>query len=206
MQLRDDDVLEDVVHLPVTQLVAKNSQNFRIAAALLLVLIFVLFFGFLFFFLFPFFFCLEFISLRFFEKGVEQNDPLESEESVEVSVAVRRPLGAFDDEEFVERKLDFRGQSFDFFPQISFRQGRVLVKERGDEFRVDDHHEEGEDDDKEPEVDEEVVATPLNDLNDGGHQRKRDRLGQDERLDLILDVKSGSLGRKKILYEKKNSL
>jgi hypothetical protein len=74
------------------------------------------------------------------------------------------PLRPFDDEQLVERKLDLRGQSFNFCPEISLRQRGVLVKERGDELRVDDHHEEGEDDDEEPEVDEEVVTAPLNDL------------------------------------------
>ena len=198
MNLRNDDVLEDVIHLPVTQLVAKNGQDFRIAAALLFVLVFVLLFPFLFLFLFllSVFFSLEFVSLRFFQKGVEQNDSLESEESVEVSVAVGRPLGAFDDEKLVERKLDFRGKIFNFFSQFTFRQRCVLVEQRRDEFRVDDHHEEGEADDEEPEVDEEVVAAPLNDLDDGGHQRKSDHLGQEERLDLVLGVKSGGLLRK----------
>jgi hypothetical protein len=50
--------------------------------------------------------------------------------------------------------------------------------------RVDDHHEKGESNDEEPEVDEEVVSAPLDDLNDGCDQRKSYDLHQDELLDL----------------------
>ncbi len=50
--------------------------------------------------------------------------------------------------------------------------------------RVDDHHEEGESNDEEPEVDEEVISAPLNDLDDGRDQRKSYNLHQNELLDL----------------------
>ncbi len=50
--------------------------------------------------------------------------------------------------------------------------------------RVDDHHEEGESNDEEPEVDEEVISAPLDDLDDGRYQRKSYNLHQDELLDL----------------------
>ena len=50
--------------------------------------------------------------------------------------------------------------------------------------RVDDHHEEGESNDEEPEVDKEVISAPLDDLDDGRDQRKSYDLHQDELLDL----------------------
>ena len=77
--------------------------------------------------------------------------------------------------------------------EFSFGQRRVLVEEGRDELRVDDHHEEGEPDDKEPQVDEEVVTAPVNDLNDGCHQRQDDDLGDEEGLDLVFDVEHGGL-------------
>ena len=50
---------------------------------------------------------------------------------------------------------------------------------------IDDHHENGENEHEEPKVDEEEIAAPVDDLDNGRDQRKRDGLPQDEFLDLF---------------------
>ena len=64
--------------------------------------------------------------------------------------------------------------------EFALGQRRVLVKEWGDEFRVDDHHEEGERYDEEPEVDEEIFPAPVNDFDDGRHEWQDDDLADEE--------------------------
>ena len=55
--------------------------------------------------------------------------------------------------------------------------GRVLVKEGGDKVRIDGHEEDCDDDHKEPQVDEEVVAAPVDNLDDAGKDGGLDGLG-----------------------------
>ena len=96
VHLADDDVLEDVIKFPMSQFVGQNGQNLgRVATFVLVVclLFFVFFFfllGFLFLFLFVFF-GFEFFSLFQLEQGVEEDNPFEIEEPVEVGVRVGRP-------------------------------------------------------------------------------------------------------------------
>ena len=50
---------------------------------------------------------------------------------------------------------------------------------------IHDHHEYGEDEHEEPEVHEEEVAAPMDDLDDDGDEGKHDDLPHDEFLDLF---------------------
>ena len=86
------------------------------------------------------------------------------------------PLGSFDHKEFVKWKFDTGCQRFNLLPELAFGQGSVLVEEGGNELRVNDHHEDGEDEHKEPEIDEEVLPAHLDDLDDRGHQGQHDDL------------------------------
>ena len=69
----------------------------------------------------------------------------------------------------------------------------VFVKKRSNEVRVDCHEEEGDEDSEEPEIDEEVVSAPVDDLDDGGQDWRLDHLTNQELLDLILHVETWSL-------------
>ncbi len=51
------------------------------------------------------FFRFQFFPFALLQKCVEQDDALEFEESVEVRVAVRRPLGSLDNEKLVQWKI-----------------------------------------------------------------------------------------------------
>ena len=55
------------------------------------------------------------------------DDPLEVEESIEVGVAVRRPLGALHNEELVEWELDAGSQTLDLGLELALRQWNIPV-------------------------------------------------------------------------------
>ena len=50
---------------------------------------------------------------------------------------------------------------------------------------INNHHENGEDEHEEPEVHEEEVAAPVDDLDDDGDEGKHDDLPHNEFLDLF---------------------
>ena len=111
VDLADDDILQDMIELPMAKLMGKNSQDLRCVAALLFVrflLLFRLFFFFLrqiFLFLYVF---LRFQLLSFFhfQQSVEEDDSLEVKEPVEVGIGMGRP-----DKLKRNRKLNFTGAS-----------------------------------------------------------------------------------------------
>ena len=106
---------------------------------------------------------------------------------------MRWPFGTFDHKQFVQRELNRRGQFFDLLSQVSFRQRSVLVKQWGNEFRINDHHKQHEYENEGPQVENEILTSPVDDFDDGRHQRQHDGLTDNEFLDLIFDVKSGRL-------------
>ena len=104
------------------------------------------------------------------------------EKSVEVSVAVTRPLAALDHIELVQGEGDGCRQTFNLskrnsciqkylsYPdylslKLSLRHWGVFVKKWRNKVRVDSHQEECDEDDKTPEVDKEVVAAPVDNLD-----------------------------------------
>jgi len=89
--------------------------------------------------------------------------------------------------------VDALGKGLNARPEFSLRQRRVLVEKWCDEVRVDCHEEEHDQGGEAPQVDEEVLATPEDDGHDAGHQRQSDRLTDNKRFDLILDVETGCL-------------
>ena len=78
-------------------------------------------------------------------------------------------------------------------PELSIRHGRVFVKQRGNEVRIDGHEEESHHHSEQPEIDEEVVAAPVDDFDDPGQDRRLDHLPDHKLLDLILDVETRGL-------------
>ena len=69
--------------------------------------------------------------------------------------------------------------------EFSFRHWRVFVKERRNEVRIDGHQEEGDEDDEAPEIDKEVVAAPVDNLDYTSEDRRLDRLAHQELFDLV---------------------
>ena len=69
--------------------------------------------------------------------------------------------------------------------QFSFRHWGVFVKQRCNKVRIDGHQEEGDEDNEAPEVDKEVVAAPVDDLDHTGENRGLDCLRDQELFDLV---------------------
>merc|ERR1719458_864540 len=183
-----EDVFEDMVHLPVTQFMSKHCHDLLIVAtsclflfsfALLLFLLLLLLR-----FLLLFFVSLQLHPFRLFQKCVKEDNPLELEESVEVGIAVAGPLATLN-VELVQWERDGGSKAFNLSLEFAFRHWRVFVKERRNEVRIDGHQEEGDEDDEAPEIDEEVVAAPVDNLDHTGQNRRLDRLAHQELFDLV---------------------
>merc|ERR1719192_151192 len=91
--------------------------------------------------------------------------------------------------------------------EISLRHGRVFVKQGGNEVRIDGHEEQGDHHGEHPEVDEEVIPAPVDNLDHPGQDRRLNHLANDELLDLIFHVEAWSLLVKSmLLFEHKLSV
>ena len=189
LDLTNDNVLHDVVELPVAELVSQDGHNLLVVAAGLLLALILLFLVILFLFLFRHYF----LPLLLFQEGVKQNDPLKLEEAIEIRVAMTGALGAFNNKQLVEREANGGGESLDISLQLSLRHRDILIKERSYQVRVDGHQEQSQYYSKHPQIDEEVVATPVDDLDDCSQDGSLDDLAHNELLDLILGIKTRSL-------------
>jgi len=135
--LNDNDVLEDMIKLPVTELVPQNCQNFVFTA--------------------PF---SSFITF-FLKKSIEQNNPLVFEKPIEICIAMGRPLTPFYNVQLCQRKVYAGSKIFYLGSQFPVRQRCVLVKQRGNQVWVDCHEEKHNPHTKQPQVQKEVLATDL---------------------------------------------
>merc|ERR1719500_1496261 len=184
-----EDVFEDMVHLPVTEFMSKHCHNLLIVATgclflLSLALLFLLL-CLLLRFLLLFFISLQLHSFGLFQQCVKEDNPLELEESVEVGIAAAGPLATLNHVELVQWERDGGSKTFNLSLEFSFRHWRVFVKERRNEVRIDGHQEEGDEDDEAPEIDKEVVAAPVDDLDHPSENWRLDRLTHQELFDLV---------------------
>ena len=77
--------------------------------------------------------------------------------------------------------------------QFSLRHWSVFVKERRNEVRVDGHQEERDEDDESPEVDKEVVAAPVDNLDHSSQDWGLDCLRHHKLLHLVDGEEASSL-------------
>merc|ERR1719339_748887 len=184
-----EDVFENMVHLPVTEFMSKHCHNLLIVATcclfLLSLALLLLLLCLLLRFLLLFFISLQLHSFRLFQQCVKEDNPLELEESVEVGIAVAGPLATLNHVELVQWERDGGSKAFNLSLEFSFRHWRVFVKERRNEVRIDGHQEEGDEDDEAPEIDEEVVAAPVDNLDHTSENWRLDRLAHQELFDLV---------------------
>merc|ERR550519_631195 len=184
-----EDVFEDMVHLPVTKFMSKHCHDLLIVATgclfLLSLALLLLLLCLLLSFLLLFFISFQLHPFRLFQQCVKEDNPFELEESVEVGVAVAGPLATLNHVELVQWERDGGSKAFNLSLEFSFRHWGVFVKERCNEVRIDGHQEEGDEDDKAPEIDKEVVAAPVDNLDHASENRRLDRLGHQELFDLV---------------------
>merc|ERR1719222_780598 len=183
------DVFEDMVHFPVAEFMSKHCHNLLIVAtccflilclALLLFLLCLLLGFFLFFFI-----SLQLYPFRLFQQCVKEHNSLELEESIEVGIAVAGPLATLNHIELVQWERDGGSKAFNLSFQFSFRHWGIFVKKRCNKVRIDGHQEEGDEDNEAPEIDKEVVTTPVDNLDHTGKNRGLNCLGHQEFFDLV---------------------
>ena len=104
----------------------------------------------------------------------------------------------FHDIELFQRELQLRRERLDHISQFPLRQRCVLVEQGGDELGVDGHQEHQHHEAEGPEVEEEVVAAGLHDVDDHRHDRQADQLVHDERLRLVLGEEAKCLWMERV--------
>lgn len=114
----------------------------------------------------------DFLLLALLDQGIVDDNVLLPGETKEVGVAVCAALAAVDDEQFVERELELLGQAFDIVLELALLERRKLVEQRENGDWVDGNHEDLETSDKDPEVEEELVSSLLNDAEETGQDRR----------------------------------
>ena len=83
----------------------------------------------------------------------------------------------------------------------------VFVEKRSNKVRVDGHEEECHHDSKDPEIDEEVVAAPVDNLDDSSQDWRLNHLTNYKLLDLILHIETrGLLVETMLLFQNKLSV
>ncbi|GBE62049.1 hypothetical protein BOVATA_035420 [Babesia ovata] len=84
------------------------------------------------------------LRLRLLEERVVHHDLLEPPQSVEVHVGVVGTLGAVHQLNLTQRELKFPGKILNALLKFLVLQGLKFVEQRGNQIRVDDHHEQVE--------------------------------------------------------------
>lgn len=179
MDLHDDNVLGDVAHLPVAQLMGEYGQHLTVLAALATIV------G---------------RFLRFTNRNslvhqqrIEQNDPLRAPQTIEVRIAVRRSLRSVHHIQLGERELEPTGQLLDGRAQRTVGQRTVLVEKRSNENRIDGEEEQRDETHECPQPDEEVRSANGHNVDHGAGNRQRQSIAHQPRLDLVLGEEAGRL-------------
>lgn len=133
--------------------------------------------------------------LRFalLNQGVIDNDVLLPGHAKEVSIAVCASLAAVDDEQLSQRELKLGRESFDLSLQVTGFQRSKFIEQGRDDNGPDGDHEDLETSTEQPEVVEELLASLLDNREEGSQNRRGQGHSQAHRLDLVRDIQLGGL-------------
>jgi hypothetical protein len=135
----------------------------------------------------------DLVGLIALDEGVIKDDVLLPGETEKISVGVGAALAAVDNVEITQGELEAGGEVVDLCLELSLGQRGQLVEEGQDEGRVGGGHEELETSGEGPEVEEELVASGLDDLEEAGDDRWEQGDGEQVGLDHVGDEELGSL-------------
>ena len=114
---------------------------------------------------------LHLLRLGLLDERVVDDDLFLPGQTCEIGIRVRGALRAVDDLQLCQREFEALGQRFHFLFQLAWLQWSEFVEERDDEDGVDCDCAELDDEREGPEVEEELVAGLLDDLEEGCAER-----------------------------------
>ena len=121
----------------------------------------------------------NFFSAGLFNEGIIDHNVLLPWEAEEVSIRMGRALGAVDNVEFGKGELVAVGKLVNLGLELSIFKRGELIEEREDPDGVDGDHDELQSSSEGPEVEDEAVASGLNNLEETCDDR-RDESGGEE--------------------------
>ena len=135
----------------------------------------------------------DLIGLVALNQSIVENDVLLPGEAKEIRVGVSAALATVNDEELVQGELEAGSKVVNHGLELALGKRRQLVEERKDEGRVGGGHEHLETSDESPEVEEELVARLLNNLEEAGEDGRQEDSGESVGLDHVADEETGRL-------------
>lgn len=124
------------------------------------------------------------------DKGIINDNVLGPGKSVEIRIAVAAAFRAIDGVQVLEREVEPLGKGLGLGLELALLERGKSVEQGEDKDGVDGNHESLEEDSEEAEVEEELVAGGLNDLQEGRKDRSAESEGEDLGLDEIGEEKS----------------
>ena len=112
--------------------------------------------------------CDDFLWLGLLNQGIIDDNVLLPWKTKEVSIAVGAALASVDNVKLREWELELLGKCLNIGLELSIWQRRECVEQRQDGAWVDGNHEDLESGTKSPQVEKELVASLLNDLEESG--------------------------------------
>jgi hypothetical protein len=122
-------------------------------------------------------------SFALLDKSIVDNNVLLPGETKEIGVGVGAALAAIDDVELVQGKLEAGGEGFNTRLEVAILERGELVEQGQDGNGVDGDHEDLETSSESPEVEEELVARLLDNLEETGKNGR----GEDKSQELGLE-------------------
>lgn len=124
----------------------------------------------------------DFVFLGMVNQGIIKDDALAPRKAGKVGIRVRGALGAVNDKEFLEGKLDRLGQIFNFCLQRAVLKGNKGVEERHDDCRSKSHEKDLEYEKGSPDVNKELVTKAVDNVDESDHDGSANGNGQQLRL------------------------
>lgn len=133
------------------------------------------------------------IRLALLDQSIIDHNVLLPRQSIEVGIAMSTALAAIDNIQGMEREVQFLSKRLDPSLQLTRLKGRELVEQRQDNDRVDGDGKDLDEDSEQPEIVEERVPSPLDDLHHGADKRSTQHNAQSLTLQHVRNPELDSL-------------
>ena len=137
--------------------------------------------------------CDDFLRLGLFNQGIVDNNVLLPRKTEEVSIAVGAALASVNNVKLREWELELLSKCLNGGLELSIWQRRECIEQRQDGAWVDGNHEDLKSGTKSPQVEKELVASLLNDLEESGENWWGKDPGEHLRLGHVRGEDLGSL-------------
>lgn len=135
----------------------------------------------------------DLVGLVALDQSIVENNVLLPRQTKEVGVGVGAALAAVDDEQLVEGELEAGGQLINLGLELTLWERRELVEQGKDEGRVCGGHKDLKTGEEGPEVEEELVARLLDNLEEAGEDGRQEDDSEGVGLEHVREEEAGRL-------------